>query len=71
MQLHQELQPSVMLKPAVQPQSLDNSYFKGRKYVHDDVTYHIKTATTIVDNKNINAPNNKTRFSYRNRNLTI
>ena len=60
----------MMLKTAVQPQSLESSNSKGRKYAHDDVTYHIKS-TTSVDKTNIDAPNNKTRFSYRNRNLTI
>ena len=34
---------------------------EAEKYAHD-VTYHFKSATTIVDNKNIDAPNNKTRF---------
>ena len=60
----------MMLKTAVQPQFYSN-YIKGRKYAHDDVTYHIKSATTIVDDKNIDAPNNKTRVSYIYKNLTI
>ena len=56
----------MMLKTTVQPQSLDSSYFKGRKYDHEDVTYHIKSTTTMVIDKNIDAPNNKTRFFLHN-----
>ena len=71
MQWHEELPSSIMLKQtAIQTTSLDSSNFYRQKiYIYDDVTYRIISATTICDNKSTDARDNKTRFSYSNKDL--